>query len=95
MRSAARFIALSVVAGLPAAATENPPQIAFKQFPGDRQAIVRLDQTGGDAVEITRGRPMPSEFGAFSWSPDGSRLVYASHGLVGGDLYSLSADGPT
>jgi hypothetical protein len=77
----------------PAAAVESAPQVAFKQLPGDRQAIVRLDQTGEGAVELTRGKPRPSEFGAFSWSPDGSRLVYASDGVVGGDLYSLGADG--
>jgi hypothetical protein len=32
-------------------------------------------------------------FGAFSWAPSGARLVYAANGLVGGDLYTVEADG--
>lgn len=88
-----RLIPLLAAGALPAAGAVDPPQVAFKQFPGDRQAIVRLDEAGRDVVELTRGKPTPSEFGSFSWSPDGSRLVYASDGIVGGDLYSLRADG--
>jgi Tol biopolymer transport system component len=92
-RRASRFLVFLAAGALPAAGAANPPQVAFKQFPGERQAIVVLDEAGRDAVELTRGKPTPSEFGSFSWSPDGSRLVYASQGLVGGDLYSLGADG--
>jgi Tol biopolymer transport system component len=88
-----RLILLLAAGVLPAAGPANPAQVAFKQFPGDRQAIVVLDEAGSDAVELTRGKPTPSEFGSFSWSPDGSRLVYASEGVVGGDLYGLRADG--
>ena len=90
---ASRFLVLLAAGALPAAGAATPPQVAFKQFPGDRQAIVVVDEAGRDAVELTRGKPTPSEFGSFSWSPDGSRLVYASEGLVGGDLYSVGADG--
>jgi dipeptidyl aminopeptidase/acylaminoacyl peptidase len=89
----ARLLPLLAATVVPAAAAVNPPQVAFKQFPGDRQAIVRLDETGGGAVELTQGKPTPSEFGEFSWSPDGSQLVYSSDGVVGGDLYVLGADG--
>jgi Tol biopolymer transport system component len=91
----AGLITLAAVLALPAAGAANPPQIAFKLFPGDRQAIVRLDQTGGNLIELTRDRPKPSEFGGFSWSPDGSRLVYSTDNpsTSGGDLHSVSAEG--
>jgi Tol biopolymer transport system component len=90
---AASLIPLLAALGVPAAGAATPPQIAFKQSPGDHYGIVLLDQAGAGAVELTRGRPMPAFAGTFSWSPDGSRLVYASAGLVGGDLYSVAADG--
>jgi hypothetical protein len=86
----ARLVPLLLVVAAPAAGGGvNPAQVAFKQFPGGGQAIVRLDQTGGNPVELTSGKPVPSEFGAFSWSPDGSQLVYASQGVAGGDLYAV------
>jgi hypothetical protein len=75
MTRVARLSALLALAAAPSGGGENPPQVAFKQFPGDRQAIVRLDQDGGNPIEFTRGHPIPSAFGAFDWSPDGSRLV--------------------
>jgi len=96
MPKLARLTVVLAAAFVPAATAAIPAQVAFKQFPGDRQAIVRLDETGAGKVELTRGKPTPSEFGAFSWSPDGSRLVYSSDDPAaggGGDLYSLSADG--
>jgi hypothetical protein len=77
---------------VPAASAAHPPQVAFKQLAGLRYGIVRVDQTGANAVELTRGRPEPHVFGDFSWSPDGSRLVYAAEGIAGGDLYVLDGD---
>ncbi len=71
----------------------NPPQVAFKQFPGGKQAIVRVDQGGSNPVELTAGKAIPSEFGAFSWSSDGAQLVYASSGVAGGDLWAVDANG--
>ena len=82
-------LALVAVAG---AAPAPQPQVAFKQFPGERNAIVLLDQYGGSAVELTQGKPAPS-FGEFSWAPDGSRLAYASRPSLNSDIYALSADG--
>jgi Tol biopolymer transport system component len=52
-----------------------------------------FDQTGGGGRELTRGKPRPTSLGSYSWSPDGSRIVYASgETLAGGDLYVLGVD---
>jgi Tol biopolymer transport system component len=93
MRGLARLVLVCGVVAVPSAAAASAPQVAFKQLAGQRYGVVVVDQTGGGAVELTRGRPEPSVFGAFSWSPDGARIVYASDGLAGGDLYALEADG--
>jgi len=89
----ARLIPVLAVVAVPFAGAASPPQVAFKELPGMHYGIVRFDQTGGNAVELTRGQPEPGVSGAFSWSPDGSRLVYANEGVLDGDLYTLDADG--
>jgi Tol biopolymer transport system component len=82
------------VVGVSAAgAAPSEPQVAFKQFPGSRTAIVLLDQTGGNLVDLTKGRPEPSLSGEFSWAPDGSRLAYAGGRFLFTEIYALSADG--
>jgi Tol biopolymer transport system component len=71
-----------------------PPraQVAFKEFRGDRTAIVLLDQSGGNEVELTQGMPTPSGE-QFMWAPDGSRLAYAGGPFLNTDIYTLGADG--
>jgi Tol biopolymer transport system component len=94
MRRVLRVLALFGTVGVSAAgAAPSPqPQVAFMQFPGDRYAITLLDQSGGSAVELTRGKPTPTA-SEFSWAPDGTRLVYAGGSFLHADLYALDADG--
>ena len=84
-----------ITVGVSAAGATAPPQpqVAFKQFPGDGTAIVLLDQYGGNAVELTQGKPTASLSGAFSWAPDGSRLAYAGGAFLNSDIYTLGAGG--
>jgi Tol biopolymer transport system component len=95
MRRVLRVLALLGVVGVSAAgAAPSPqPQVAFKQFPGDRNAIVLLDQLGGNALELTKGKPQPSLSGEFSWVPDGSRLAYPGGSFPYSDIYTVGADG--
>ena len=51
------FLPVLAVVAVPFAGGVNPPQVAFKELPGSHYGIVRLDQTGGNAVELTRGQP--------------------------------------
>jgi hypothetical protein len=88
-----RLAPLLAAVAIPAAGAANPPQVAFKRT-DDPPGIWLVDQTGGGAVELTRGQPKPTSLGTFSWSPDGARIAYASGDpLWGGDLYALAADG--
>jgi Tol biopolymer transport system component len=94
MRRVLRVLALSGVIGVSAAgAVPLQPRVAFKQFPGPRNGIVLVDQSGGNAVDLTLGKPMPLLEGEFSWAPDGSRLAYAGGSSLNPDLYVLGVDG--
>ena len=88
----ARLAPLLAAVAIPAAGAANPPQVAFKRT-DDPPGIWLVDQTGGGAVELTRGKPKPTSLGTFSWSPDGAHIAYASGDpLWGGDLYMLTVD---
>src|SRR5581483_1000240 len=78
---------------LAALLTTTPTEVAFKQVSGSRPAIVGLDETGHRIADLTAGKAAASEFGTFSWSPEGTHLVYASSGVVGGDLYLVDIQG--
>lgn len=87
-----RVLPLVAALAIPAAQAANPPQVAFKAH-SNRTSLVLLDQTGGNIRELTRGKPALTSLGAYSWSPDGSRVVYASGNTIsGGDLYALGVD---
>lgn len=88
----AHLIPLLALVVVPTGIGADPPQVAFTEV-GAGSAIVRLDQSGAGVVELTRGKPEPLAFDAFSWSPDGARLVYAGAGLVGGNLHAIDANG--
>jgi Tol biopolymer transport system component len=97
MRPALTIAAAVIALAAAGAHGSDPPgalEVALKE-PGafGEARIVLVDADGQGAVEITRGRPTPWEFGSFSWSPDGSQLVYGSRGIVGGDLYAVRVDG--
>lgn len=87
-----RLLPLVAALAIPAAEAANPPQVAFKAH-SNRTSLVLLDQTGGGARELTLGKPALTSLGAYSWSPDGSRVVYASgNPIYGADLYLLGVD---
>jgi Tol biopolymer transport system component len=88
-----RLLPLVAALAIPSAQAASPPQVAFSRI-DDPPGIWLVDQTGAGATELTRGTPRPTSLGTYSWSPDGSRVVYASGDpLSGGDLYALSVDG--
>ena len=92
MRRLARLLPLVAALTIPAAQAANPPQVAFKAY-SNRTSLVLLDQTGGNPREVTQGKPGLTSLGAYSWSPDGTRVVYASGATIyGGDLYVLGVD---
>ena len=87
-----RFAWLTALAVLiPATDAAVPPQVAFNRI-DEPPGIWLLDETGGGARELTRGKPRPISLGTFSWSPDGSRVVYVSGERFSGDLYVLGVD---
>jgi hypothetical protein len=94
MRGFVRLTPVLAIAAVASAGAATTPHVAFERA-GNSYEIVRLDQNGSNLVELTRGHPEPTISEAFSWSPDGTRLVYAERGIVGGDLYALDADGTT
>ena len=81
---------------MPAAAAENPPQIAGRiSNTNGAPAIVLLDERGNVLVDLTRDRPRPEGYGPIVWSPDGSRIAYAGAVRGGTDIHVLAADGAT
>jgi Tol biopolymer transport system component len=86
-----RLLAFTAALAIPGAEAANPPQVAFNRI-DEPPGIWLLDQTGEGARELTRGKPGPVSLGTFAWSPDGSRVVYASGERFSGDLFALGVD---
>jgi hypothetical protein len=85
-----RLLALVALLAIPASEAANPPQVAFKAH-SNRTSLVLLDQTGGGVRELTEGKPGLDSLSTYSWSPDGSRIAYASD-VGDGDIYILGVD---
>jgi Tol biopolymer transport system component len=90
----ARLLPVLAVVAIPFAGAANPAQLVAVEA-GNPDALVLLDASGGGAVDLTHGKPAPSGGNGFSFSPDGSRLVYVSGSFSSGDLYVLDVNRDT
>ena len=72
-----RLLPLVAALAIPAAEAANPPQVAFMAH-SNRTSLMLLDQTGDGARELTLGKPGLDSLSTYSWSPDGSRVVYTT-----------------
>lgn len=85
-----RLLPLLAALAIPAAEAANPPQVAFMAH-SNRTSLMLLDQTGDGARELTLGKPGLDSLSTYSWSPDGSRVVYTT-AAPGANLHILGVD---
>lgn len=99
-RWTALFGAVFIAAALPQAPVQSGPQpdqgsrIAFARAVGrevpKRYEIFTMAPDGSDVVRLTRNRES-DEFPA--WSPDGTRIAFASYRDGDSDIYTMGRDG--
>ena len=59
----------------------------------NREGIYVIDADGRHDRRVTRDSPIPVEWGALAWSPDGDTIAYDTDRTGGGDIYVIGADG--
>src|SRR4051812_35593673 len=91
------LLAVSALALVPAArAADDGGGILFSSPIPGKGGIVLVRPDGSGLVDLTRNESSyETDYRDYSWSPDGSRIVFSSHrdGSSSEEIYVMNADG--